>query len=207
MAREDAQKLLSEAILSEAQKQADAELTKARQEAERIVSAARAAAATESDQILRDGVERTRKNTQMILKAVEQDVSRRRLRAREDVLQEAFVRAAGELDRVDGATCRESAARLAVEGLRAMPGDSFILKASGLSETDGAAVAARAAATLAAEGRTVRLRFQIDAALPRGVVIEASDARLRWDNTYPARLERMKEDLRRKAARILFEEQ
>lgn len=206
MAREEAQKLLSEAILSEAQKQADAELTKARQEAERIVSGARTAAAAETEQILRDGVERTRKSTQMILKAVEQDVSRRRLRAREDVLQEAFVRAAGELDRVDGATCRESAARLAAEGLRAMPGDSFVLKASGLSETDGAAVAARAAAALAAEGRTVRVRFRIDASLPRGVVIEAEDARLRWDNTYAARLERMKEDLRRKAAHILFEE-
>lgn len=206
MAREDAQKLLSDAILSEAQKRADAALDAARKEAEHIVATARAAATAESEQILRDGIERTRKSTQMILKAVEQDVARSKLRAREEVLREAFVRAAEEFGRVQGDAYRESAARLAAEGLRAMPGDSFIVKASGLSETDGAAVASRAAAALRSEGRAVQVRFQLDSALPHGVMIEASDGRLRWDNTFPARIERMKEELRRKAARVLFEE-
>jgi vacuolar-type H+-ATPase subunit E/Vma4 len=206
MAREEAQKLLSDAILAEAQKRADAAAAEAKAECERILSGARAAAAAETEQLLREGAERTRKSTQMILKAVEQDVARRKLRAREEVLRESFTAAAAELGRVQGEAYRESAARLAAEGLRAMPGDNFVLKASGLADSEGAAIATRVGAALRAEGRAVQLRFQADAALPRGVVIESADGRLRWDNTYPARLERMKDELRRKAAQVLFEE-
>ena len=54
-------------------------LNAAREEAERLRAAAAAAAAAESEQILRDGAERARKQTQMILRAVEQDAARRRL--------------------------------------------------------------------------------------------------------------------------------
>ncbi len=206
MPSEDAQQKLSDAILSEAQKRAESALNAAREEAERLRAAAAAAAAAESEQILRDGAERARKQTQMILRAVEQDAARRRLRAREEVLGEAFALAVEQMRRVEGEAYRRSVVRLALDGLRNMPGDEFLLAASGLSEAEGASVADEVAAALRGAGRSARVRFQPASAQARGVVVASADGRVQWDNTYPARLERMKEELRLRAAEVLFQE-
>ena len=50
------------------------------------------------------------------------------------------------------------------------------------------------------------LQFSEDAGAPRGVIGEAPDGAVRWDNTYDVRLQRLREDIRRNIAPVLFEE-
>ena len=206
MANEDARKVLAEEILADARKRAEAALSAARTEADKLIAAARATAQTEAAAIRHESAELARKRSQMMLRAVEQEVDRLALHAREEVLQQVIDQAREELQRFSGEPYGRSVRQLAMESLRQAPGDSFVVKAAGLSATEGSALVAELTAALRGEGRTVSLQFSEDAGAPRGVIVESPDGAVRWDNTYDVRLQRLREDIRRNIAPVLFEE-
>ena len=71
---------------------------------------------------------------------------------------------------------------------------------------DESSLASEITAALQKKGKTVNLRVQVQPGPFKGVVVESAEGTLRWDNTFEARLRRLRPGLRRLTIPILFEE-
>lgn len=205
MGKENAPEVLAQEILSDGRKRAERSLSAARAEAEKILSQARAKAELEAQRIRDAAAARAEQRSRMVLKTVDQEVARRKLAAREEVIHDAFEKARAQLDALGREDYYRAAAALAGDALRKMPGDRFTLVIAGLPAEDGRRLAEELAAGLRAEGRAAQLEFR-EGSGARGVSIQSPDGRLRWDDTFAARLRRLHPDLRRQVAPMLFEE-
>ena len=208
MPQKDPQEVLSEEILGDARRRADREIARARTEAEKLVANAKAAAQAEMDKVLEAARARAEARRGMILRTVAQEVARGKLRARDGVLQRVLEQAGTRLQDLSGEQYRRSVISLALEAVRQMPADSFVLK---VSVPPGGALDANALASeikerLRADGRADSLSVELVPHASRGVVIESADGRMRWDNSYDARLRRLRPDLRRFLFPMLFGE-
>jgi len=205
MATEDTQKALAEEILEEGRRRAVSMLDAARTEAEKTVSDAKASAAADSGRMIREGAERAQKSGEMVVRTAEQEVARRKLMAREEVILAALEEGRWQLARLDGEAYRRAVAALALEAVRGMPGEAFVLAAHGMRQGEAEEIIARVTAALKAEGRDVRLTFAGDRQVASpGLAVRSEDGRLSWDNTFQARLARLGPELRRRMTPILF---
>jgi vacuolar-type H+-ATPase subunit E/Vma4 len=89
-----------------------------------------------------------------------------------------------------------------------MPASEFVAKVGAVAglNLDTDSPASEIAAALRKEGRTVSVRVQPHSIPVRGVLVESSDGKLRWDNTFEGRLRRLRPTLRRLCVPIVFEE-
>lgn len=203
-AKEQAEKVLAQEILDDGKRRAERIRADARAEAEKLMAEGEARAREESARLTTEGAETARKRAQMILSSVAQEIAQGKLRAREEVIQEVLAGAAKELEKLDGAAYRNAVVTLATEALRQMPGMKFVVRVAGLGEGDCAAIRETLLKTLRDEGRALEIQCAATGSGPRGVVVESADGRLRWDNSFAARLNRMKAGLRRSIAPVLF---
>jgi vacuolar-type H+-ATPase subunit E/Vma4 len=208
MATEDAQKILADGIMQDAKRKAEEILSAARAEAEKIVSQARTTAQSEAERILSEHRARAGKRAEMTLRMVEQQVARGKLHARDTVIQAALDQAAAQLAQISGGAYKEAAVRLAVAAARHMPAGDLIAKVTAVDGTnlDENSLASQIAAALQKEGKSVGVRVEVRPGSSRGVVVESADGKLHWDNTFGARLHRLRPSLRRLTVPILFEE-
>ena len=208
MAKDDAQKVLADEILNDARKHAKHVLAQAEAETEKVMADAQANSQAEAAKIIGDARSRAERRGGMILRSAEQEIARRKLHAREEVVRQVMTDAAVRVQALPGDLYRRSVVRLSVDAVRQMPSESVVLKVS-TSAGDGmdpAALASEIQRMLAVEGGIVLLRVEPAPDLPRGVLAESADGKLRWDNTFEARLKRLKAGLRRTIAPVLFEE-
>jgi vacuolar-type H+-ATPase subunit E/Vma4 len=208
MANQESQQALADEILRDGRSRADRALSRARSESERLISDARAEAKAEADKTLDGARMRGEKRAEMVVRSAEQEIQRRKLRVREEAVAQTVGAARDELRRLSGETYRRSVARLAAEAIREMPGEGFTLRVGTLQgeEFDASALGEELTRTLAETSRHVALRVEAGETYPRGVIVESSDARVRWDNTYEGRLRRLRGGLRRLFVPVLFEE-
>jgi V/A-type H+/Na+-transporting ATPase subunit E len=208
MATEDAQKILADEILQDAKRKADEVLSAAKAEADKIVSQAKATAQSESEKILAEHRARAGKRAEMTLRMVEQQVARDKLHARDAVIQSALDQAAAQLVEISGEAYKEAAVRLAAEAASHMPAGDLIVKVTAApgANLDESSLASEITAALQKKGKTANLRVQVQPGPFKGVVVESAEGKLRWDNTFEARLRRLRPGLRRLTIPILFEE-
>jgi vacuolar-type H+-ATPase subunit E/Vma4 len=208
MATENAQKILADEILQDANRKASEILSAARAEAEKIVSQAKATARSEAEKILAEHRARAVKRAEMTLRTVEQQVARDKLHARDTVVQASLDQAAAHLEEISGEAYKEAAVRLAIAAARHMPAGDLVAKVTAASgaNLDESSLASEIAAVLQKEGKTVHIRVQVQPGPSKGVIVESAEGRLRWDNTFEARLRRLRPSLRRLTIPILFEE-
>jgi V/A-type H+-transporting ATPase subunit E len=207
MARDDAQDALKAEILQEGRQRAEGIIAAARAEAEKAVAAARAAAQSDAEKVLSGARDQARRRADMILRSAGQEISRRKLRAREEIIQQAMDQAEEQMSALSGEAYREVLARLSVAAIREMRADRFIVKVAPAEGDDLRleSLPRDIAAALAKEGRMAAIRIEPLSGLGRGVLVESEDGRMRWDNTLGARLRRLRSDLRRQIAPVLFE--
>lgn len=208
MATADAQKVLADEILQDAKRKTEEILSAAKAEAEKIVGQAKASAQSEAEKILAEHRARAGKRAEMALRMVEQQVARGKLHARDTVIQAALAQAAAQLVEISGQAYREAVVRLAVAAARHMPAGDLVAKVTAVpgADLDENSLASEIAAGLQKEGKTVNIRVEVRPGPFKGVVIESAEGKLRWDNTFEARLRRLRPGLRRLAIPILFEE-
>ena len=171
--------------------------------AERIAAAADAEAEALRAAAYREGAERGQRQAARLLAAAEAKSRREWLSDREGLIEDAITRARGQLERfAQKAGARDTLLDLIREGLRALPvGPVHVHVPEGYQQLiDGAL-----AASLAAEGWQVH--FETDGVPGGGVVLETADGRLRFDNSFDARIRRRMKQLRRLAADALFAEE
>jgi vacuolar-type H+-ATPase subunit E/Vma4 len=208
MAANTPQDILQQEILADGRRRAERLIKSANDEAEKTLADRRTALDAEVARIVEDGRQRARKRADMILRTVEQEVDRRKLMAREAVIQDVLDAAGRKIEDLSGREYEDLLVELAAFAIRQMCASEFMIqfvspRGDGL---DPEALGNRVAATLTTEGRKVSLRPEEIRGPSRGVIVLSLDGRLRWDNTIEARLRRLRGAIRIRIAPILFEE-
>jgi len=203
---EEKKEALAAEVLADAQKKADRTLKRAEREAKKIVSEATAKAGAERDQLLSSANEEAEKAKARALATIPLEVRRLELAAKEDVISGVMDSALARLRQ--SPTPRGALTALALAGVDASPEDDLIIQ---VKEADRATVSQDFLVEVAAQaansgGRKVMLQLDEDPAdIAGGVIVRSRSGRTVFDNSFEARLARVRENLRLELAKILFE--
>lgn len=208
MSNEKAQQILAEEIVEDARKRAERTIARTQAEVEKIVAQARADAEAQAKKIRTEAEQRARRKAEMIVRMVDQEVARRKLRAREAVVQQVLDEAKKRLDAMSGDEYKRSLIQLAAAAMREMPCEEFLVHVSTQAEDHIAPawLVAEMGKALSEHGRKALIQVELRADLPKGVVVKSVDGRLQWDNTFDTRLKRLRAGLRRRIVPGLFGE-
>jgi V/A-type H+-transporting ATPase subunit E len=191
-------------LVDSIREQAAAEVAETMAQGDKRAARIASAAVAEVDEIRAgarcDGEDRGRRQAAKLLAAAEAESRRRWLCDREALIDEAIRRARQRLgDFAKLPRAREQLVELIREGLQVLPPGAvrIYLPEDCLLLLDDAL-----RARLAAERWT--LRFEAARVVSGGVIMEAEDGRLRFDNSFDARIRRRIRRLRRAVADVLF---
>lgn len=175
-------------------------LAAARERAQRIHDTADAEVAAIHAAAQRTGEDRGRRRAAEILAIAETHGRMDQLRARDAQITAVLTRARTQLDRLAALpAASQILVRLIREGLARLPAGRVRVRLS-----DGCAALLSDSRRKALAGGRWVLRFETDAAVRNGVIVETEDRRQRVDNTIDARLQRQHDALRHLAAHVLF---
>ena len=196
-------KALADEILEDARRKAERNHERAGREARKILDAALA----DADRLTAGVLDAARRRAERLTKAagatVGQEVRRDLLAAQENELAKLFDQALERLERRKGYDYPATLAALAAEAIRAMDTGHVVL---------GFAEGVRLLATdewLADVRRRASRDVAIDVSeepepIRGGVVVRSADGRLLVDNSFAARLARLRPELRRQVAALVY---
>ena len=171
-------------------------LESGRKEALSRVEAARKETAEAVAKILGGSVKQAESVKRQIIGSAELEARNSQLKSRERAVNEAFEGAMGEISASTGADYQEAISKLIREGLEVIGPQARIQCASKDRKVVEAAIK-----KLTGKENVVLDEEPIETM--GGVAMTTTDASVRFDNTFEARLERMKPTLRKEAAAIL----
>lgn len=197
------EKVLSDEILKDAQTKAERILKRAERDARKITETATNEAAAAAERVLELARQRAERTAQNILATVDIEARRLLLAAQEAELDKLFEAARQRLAAREGYDYPAVLAALAAQAIRAMGADPVVLE---LAEADRAlATDAWLADVRRRVGRDVAIAISQDSSgIDGGVVVRSADGRLVYDNSFSARLRRLRPELRREVAARVF---
>jgi V/A-type H+/Na+-transporting ATPase subunit E len=185
-----------EKVSEEFEAEALADLENGRKEALARVESVRRETAESVAKIIETGAKQAESAKRQIIGTAELEARNAQLRALERAVNEAFERATKEISEYSGADLEKALGRLIQEGVDIIGQQSRVQCAA----KDRRAVAS------AVKRLSGRSRVTIDdepIETIGGVVLTTPDGSVRFDNTFEARLERMKPVLRKEVAAVL----
>ncbi len=204
MAPEDESiEMLSQAVMREAQSEAEQILSQAREDARKILKDAQEQAEAERKVILERASQEEERTRRQAIAAAQIKARTLQLKKREEILNKVFKEARQQLsslqqwsdyDRIVRNLLREALIRLET-GSALIQADEVTLQ----SLTDEA---------LEEISKELDVKLQVKGTLEQGigVVVETEDGRRRFDNTLEVRLDRMQDTLRASVYRLLVGE-
>ena len=196
-------KALADEILEDARRKAERNHERAGREARKILDAALA----DADRLTAGVLDAARRRAERLTKAagatVGQEVRRDLLAAQENELAKLFDQALERLERRKGYDYPATLAALAAEAIRAMDTGHVVL---GFAEgVHPLATGEWLAEVRRRAGRDVAIDVSEEPEPIRGgVVVRSADGRLLVDNSFAARLARLRPDLRRQVAALVY---
>jgi len=191
-------------ILSKARRQAEVLIEEAKEEGEVARRQAEEKAQAIREEILREAQEEAASIKQRIVSTAQLEAQRMLLAKREELISQVFAEAQkrlAELRRSDAYP--DVLRRLILEAAAGLGNGELIVWAN---EEDMAMLnddfLTRVARELDPETRLRRGDSPVD--IDGGVIVERADGRMRYDNSFGARLERLKDELRSQVYRILI---
>ena len=198
--RPDAQNALCGEILAEARRESEEILHRARNEAEALL----ARTAVEADRARQERLDLARaeaaRRRELILATVPVEAGRQRLAHIEALLQTIEEQARRRLVARQDFDYRATLIALAVEAIRCMAGEAFIIR---LSPSDHVTLSDGLAGEITrCVGRSpLSITLSDDPTIAEGgLIIQDVQGRQAWDNRLPTRLERLWPELRRQIA-------
>lgn len=196
----DSPRLLCEDILADARRQSEEIALRAVHEAEAELAKARQEATQIEGRLLSEARAEGQRRAGLVLATVPVEAGRLRADRLEGLLESILQEARQRLLVHEGFDYRKAVTALAIDAMRQMPGERFVVRLSvsdcaelgkGLAE-DIARGAGRAPSDVSLAG---------DPSIKGGgVVVQAQAGRQIWDNQFVSRLERMWPELRRQVA-------
>jgi V/A-type H+-transporting ATPase subunit E len=183
--------------LRELESEVLAELQEGRGQALEQIESARRETREVVEKIMRAGLKQAESMKRQIVGAAELEVRNAQLRAMDNAVNQAFNTAAGGISKASPARYEKAMVQLIREGVEAIGPKGVV----SCSAEDREAVSS---ATKKLSGGNIRLTLD-----PKrintigGVVLRTGDGSVRFDNTFEARLERMRQNLRKEVAALL----
>ena len=193
---------LSEEILGDARKRAERAVRNAEREAEGVLSEARKTAEAAAGEILEAARARGEKRARVMLASLAVEEKRLELAAKEEVIEavlKSALEGAGEAE-----DRREVIGRLAVAAAGEMSGEKLVVR---VGERDAGVLDEGFLSELGGRAKGGR-RFTAGrpaGGASGGVMVETADGREVFDNTFEARVGRLREALRAELARRLWD--
>ena len=187
---EQEQKLRDE-ILSDAKRKAERALTRARRDADKARRQAETDQASEREQALARAGERAAVQSRAVLATVAQEVRRRRLLAREEIIERCLDEALTAAESLPAEDSRRSLGELLAEALAALGPKEVTIR---VRPADLDLLSSQCLATLGIE--SAPLTVVADTTIAGGVVAESHDGLRQFDNTYATRRKRLRKRLR-----------
>jgi len=199
------EKVLTDEILSDAKRKADRARKRAEREAKKILAEAGKKADEAAERTLDVARERADRQAQATLATVAIEVQRDLLETREREFDKLFDAARQRLADKASYDYPTTLATLAAEAIVAMRSDDVVVALSG--DDKPIATDAWLADARRRVGRDVTITIAEEpAAIDGGLIVRSADGRLLYDNSFAARLTRLRPDLRRELAATLFAE-
>ena len=206
---ENPSQVLRQEILEQSQSEADEILNQAKREVARMEKDAGLEAEKIKSEILRKANTQADALKRRLLSGVHLDVKRRLLQARESLLSVVFVQLKERLEAFRRSGEYPSfLERLILEGVHALDSDEVWIQGGDIEQKILTSSVLKDVQKKAAQNdqRTVQLKLHETVSDQSGVVLVSKDGRTRFDNRLSARIERMKEDLRLDAMKLIFKE-
>lgn len=209
MSADGVQKIIAE-IDKSAEKQVSGILSESRQKADIVLSGARGKAEAEAVAIITRGEQEARRESQRILAEARIRARREKVKAQEDVVSLAFQSARESMQKMaegKGEDYRKVLETLIKESVLSSSSEALEVL---LDSRDKGLVSEEILNRIAQEagpdlGMTISLRVS-DEELTclGGVVVKSADGKVRVDNTFEARIDRFRDNIRTLVAKELF---
>lgn len=196
---------LIEQIIADARKRAERAMHKAEQEAKQAIDKAQREAEELSRGVIGAAANRAEKEKAILLATIDIEAKRFEMKVKEDLIKEAFDAAERKIMDLSSPGYAAVPAKLIASAVRAVGGDVFHVA---LSKADRDSLKLPDLQKKVSElvGRNVTLKLDDSAApITGGAIVRSEDGHRMVDNSLEGRLARMRDDLRRQAAQILFE--
>lgn len=206
---EDIEKI-TESLRKEAEEEKKNIISEAEEKAEEKKSEAREEAEEKAEEIIEEGKRKAEAETKKILSTARTKARRKKLEFKDKMSEEVFERAMKKLDELkdDNSKYRKIMKNLIIEGgISIEGGDLEVLIPEGdniLSEEDIQDIEEEINNSTGVESSIEVLENLEDSR--GGAIVRKSDGTLQSDNTFEARMERMRDSLRTEIIEILFEE-
>jgi vacuolar-type H+-ATPase subunit E/Vma4 len=195
--------LLSQAVLREAQNEAEQVLSRAKEDARKILEEAQDQAEVERKEILKRASQEEERIRRQAIAAAQIKARTLQLRKREELLNKVFGEAHQQLSSVQQWSDYDRIARKLLRGaLIRLEADSALIQA------DEVTLQYLTDEVLEEMSKELNVKLKVKAVLDQGigVIVEAADGRRRFDNTLETRLSRMQDTLRASVYRMLVGE-
>jgi len=196
------EKTLSDEIIREAERRAERRLKRARREAEKAISEARAGAEAQARKTLEAAKARADQIAQAILATVPQEAQRERLQAIEAQLSDIFDEALRRVREKNSYDYPAVLLGLAAQAIEAIGADEVVIE---VSDEDRPSLDEAWLGRLGERlGRQVKISIETTQGMDAGLTVRSADGRRLYDNTFGARLRRLRPDIRQTLARQLY---
>ncbi|MCX5655105.1 MAG: V-type ATP synthase subunit E family protein [Planctomycetota bacterium] len=199
-AQSNAESVLQEEILADARRQAKEAVDRARKEAEAILQKARIDAENDRRVQAQGAEAEAKRRKELALATIPVTVGRRRAECVEAALNQVRDEAGRGLAARDGFDYRQAVIRLTAKAIAQMDGNRFVLE---VSDADNQALGQGWLEEVCRQAGRSGLELSTAPAKTKnqvGVLVRDAEGRQVWDNTLPARLERLWPALRRDLA-------
>jgi len=194
---------LQQEILQDARRKAERTVERAHKEAERLSQAVRLEQGRAAEALQAKAGAEAVARARAVLAGIQHDVHKQWLRRRELVLDQVLADALRRVEQGEGFDRGRSLLERLVEALAVMGGDTPVVIAVSAQDApllDAAVLAAAAQQLKAGADASIGWRVVGDPELASGFVVSSADGRRRFDQTFTARLARLKRALRQAVA-------
>jgi len=201
------ERALTDEILADARRQAERKAASAKRAAERTVASADKQIEATEKEMMAAAQKRLEHETSLITADIPHQKQIRTLRVRSEVVDGLFEQSLQAVRERRDADRLSVLVRLSVGAVAVIEGDSVTLELSPQDARElGNALVQKVAEHMKASGRSVQITAAASPALAGGVVVKSGDGRTMVDNSFAARLRRVRQDLRGKIAALIFGE-
>ena len=175
--KKDAEKEIKQ-ILKEAEKQASDIVNNARKEAER-----------EAEKILADGKKESENIRRILISKANQDVKHKIMKAKEELIEECFIKAHQKLSSLDEKKYVDIVTKLMEEGRRKLDENCVVVVSRDSDKKIAEKLKLNVVGTIESTG---------------GIILKSENGKITLDNTFDGILKRKKSETRIKVGKLLF---
>ena len=181
-----------EQISSDANQKSEKILSEAETKRAEVLKEAQVRAQERHDKVLARGSEEAKVALQRIVGSAKMSLKKEELKVKEAILDEVFDKAGDKLEGLKGAKYEKALTKLIKESASEMKDFKVVVDKSGKSSASKAAKKAKVRCSVVTE------------AMSSGIKLRSKDGKVEIDQTFEARLERKRDQLRIEAAKVLF---